>query len=392
VLRALPAGAVFYPSEPVFSLTGPSAIVSWLEPLLLQLHYRIQVATLARFEPEKLAAAGLGLTCEEQKGIFLETLDQVKVKAPPVTVDTAAFVQRVRETARGVLAAVGDPLRVFEVGLRSVSCPEQHEIALRALQEEGITRTSNVHLARKLGLVPVGTMGHEHIQRFRSDAAAFRAMRDRRPQRSSYLLDTFNTLASGLPAAYALIAEEPNRGDSIRFDSGDKAAQARWAIARAREQGLRPSLILEDGLDAEATVELEKLRVELNWPENGWFYGYGGYFVSKTAGTPYTRDRVAAVWKLSQSGPFATMKFGDEAGHGKESQPGQPVVFRRVSGAGPIGLIGQADEPVPPGYVLLSGAERDVAPVEPGGTVARSPVTQRIAEALRHEYFGRSTS
>jgi hypothetical protein len=47
---------------------------------------------------------------------------------------------------------------------------------------------------------------------------------------------------------------------------------------------------------------------------------------------------------------------------------------------------------VPPGYVLLSGAERDVAPVELAGTVARSPVTQRIAEALRHEYFGRSTS
>ena len=65
----------------------------------------------------------------------------------------------------------------------------------------------------------------------------------------SYLLDTFNTLASGLPAAYALMAEEPNRGDSIRFDSGDKASQARYAVKRARELGLRPTLVIEDGLD-----------------------------------------------------------------------------------------------------------------------------------------------
>src|SRR5262245_24232678 len=36
-VRALPRGAWFHPREPVFSLEGPSALVSWLEPLVLQL-------------------------------------------------------------------------------------------------------------------------------------------------------------------------------------------------------------------------------------------------------------------------------------------------------------------------------------------------------------------
>jgi len=46
-IRALPRGAVFYDREPVFTVTGPSAIVSWLEPSVLMLHYRIQVASRA---------------------------------------------------------------------------------------------------------------------------------------------------------------------------------------------------------------------------------------------------------------------------------------------------------------------------------------------------------
>src|SRR5262249_60324306 len=46
-IRALPRGAVFYDREPVFTVTGLSAVVSWLEPSVLMLHYRIQVASRA---------------------------------------------------------------------------------------------------------------------------------------------------------------------------------------------------------------------------------------------------------------------------------------------------------------------------------------------------------
>ena len=44
---SIPQMGVFLDYEPAFSVTAPSALVSWLEPLLLQLNYRIQVATMA---------------------------------------------------------------------------------------------------------------------------------------------------------------------------------------------------------------------------------------------------------------------------------------------------------------------------------------------------------
>ena len=49
------------------------------------------------------------------------------------------------------------------------------------------------------------------------------------------------------------------------------------------------------------------------------------------------------------------MKCGKEVGLGRQSLPGRPVIFRRVRGEGPLGIIAQAGEAVPENYVLLSG-------------------------------------
>jgi nicotinic acid phosphoribosyltransferase len=241
-------------------------------------------------------------------------------------------------------------------------------------------------------MIPVGTMGHEHVQRYGSDEAAFRAIRERRPERSSYLLDTYDTLTSGLPTAFRLIHEQPNSGDSIRFDSGDKKKQYVHAVSRAKEEGIKPVLILEDGLDAQATREFEALRSQYGWEPSKQFYGYGGFIVARTMANPYTRDRVAAVYKLAKTGHVPTMKFGNELAEGKQSIPGVPVVFRRRSGTGPIGLIGQEGEPVPEGYELLSGATPEVAAaLPPAGAeeprVAYTPATQKLVDELREQHF-----
>ena len=388
-VRALPRGAVFLPREPVLSVTGPSVLVSWLEPLLLQLNFRIQVATGALQEREGLARALGRVTCEAQRQVVLETLDAVGVAPFPITVDEEGYYRRVRATVRELVESVGDPARIFEVGLRAATCLEQHLVALRACRDEGVVRTSHVLGARMLGLVPVGTMGHEHVQRYGADEPAFRAMRERRPQRSSYLLDTYDTLALGLPAALRLIAEDPAAGDSIRFDSGHKGLQYLYAVVRSREQGLSPVYILEDGLDAAATRELEGLRQQAGVPPAVQFYGYGGHIVARPMDSPLTRDRVAAVYKLSQTGPVATMKFGDEAAEGKQSIPGRPIVFRRQAGRGPLGLVGQEGEEPPEGYVLLTGApERppllaELSAAQEGPTVGYTPATRALVEALR---------
>lgn len=385
---ALPQGAIFYPGEPVFSVTGPSALVSWLEPLLLQLHFRIQVATLARFDLDALAQAVATLSCDEERQIVAETLAWSRVPPPPMRVDEAGYRARVKAVAQDLVDAVGGAgERIFEVGLRAASCSSQHLAALEACKEAGITRTSNVYGAQKLGMVPVGTMGHEHVQRYGSDEAAYRAMRDRRPERSSYLLDTYDTLNQGLPAALAIIAEDPDRGDSIRFDSGDKAAQFEFAVHRARTLAVEPVYILEDGLNAADTCRLEALRERLGVPASHVFYGYGGTLISRPSFTPLTRDRVSAIWKLSQTARTPTMKFANSPAEGKQSLPGHPVVWRRVAGDGPIGIIGQAEEAVPDGYELLTGAEHDLAALDAHAQVVRSVATRALVQALRARHF-----
>ncbi|MCK8497290.1 nicotinate phosphoribosyltransferase [Myxococcus fulvus] len=393
-VRAIPQGACFFPREPILTVTGPSALVSWVEPLLLQLNFRIQVATQALTDREGLARALARVTCDEQKAIALETLDAVGVKPVPITVDSEGYLQRVRATVKELIDAVEDPARIFEVGLRAATCQQQHELALRACKDVGVTRTSNVEGARKLGMIPVGTMGHEHIQRFGSDDAAFRAMRERRPQRSSYLLDTFDTLTSGIPAAFQLIREEPGAGDSIRFDSGNKKLQYLYAVTRARDIGIKPVNILEDGLDAEATREFEDLRRQVGWEPGSQFYGYGGHIVARTMECPFTRDKVAAIYKLSQTGPQPVMKFGNELAEGKQSIPGTPVLFRRRHGSGPIGLVGQEGEPVPDGYFPLMEAEPETPSLvgalevnsEPA-KIAQTQATRALVEELTRKHF-----
>lgn len=391
VIRALPKGAWFLPREPAFSLSGPSALISWLEPQVLHLHYRIQIATLALTDPAALATEVATVTCDEQKNIVLATLDAVGVRAPVhITVDSDAYYERVKARAAQLASIVGDPARIFEVGLRAATCIPQHVIALEACKAAGVRRTSHVAVARALDMIPVGTMGHEHVQRYGSDEAAFRAMRDRRPGRSSYLLDTFDTIRSGIPAAYSLMEEGYQSGDSIRYDSGDKEMQYRYAAKEARKRGIRSVQILEDGFDAALTEKFEALRREVGWGPDEQFYGYGGYLIARTSGTSLVRDKVAAVYKLSQTATSPTMKFGDDANAGKESVPGNPVVFRRRSGDGrdgPRGVIGQVGERPPSGYVQLTGESADLDGQGARGAcdIAFSPETVALASKLHKQ-------
>ena len=221
------------------------------------LHYRIQVASLA----DEVRV----VTCERQREIVRETLDAVGLPAPAIEVDSDGYYRRVLAAAKALVEAVRTRTGSSKSACARRSCLEQHEIALRACREAGIRRTSNVLLARTLGMIPVGTMGHEHVQRYGADEPAFRAMRERRPGRSSYLLDTYDTIRSGIPAAFKLIREDPGRGDSIRYDSGDKEKQYRTAVELAKSQGIRPVMILEDGWDLRLTQRFEALREEVGW-------------------------------------------------------------------------------------------------------------------------------
>jgi nicotinic acid phosphoribosyltransferase len=354
-IEAIPRGAWVYEREPIVTITGPSFLVSWLEPMLLWLNYPIQLATMLRErEGQPLPPEVLTATCAGHEQIIRAALEESGHAGATIVREDDAYRDRVRATVRALVAAVGDPDRVFEVGMRSAVCLEQHRIALEACRAEGVVRTSNVALARELGMRPVGTMGHEHVQRWGADLPAFQAMRDMRSSAPSYLLDTFDTMGSGIRAAVEVMRERPH-ACAIRYDSGNKFIQYLHACELLHEQRLEPTHVLEDGLDLEATRHFEQLREFTKWPAASQVYGYGGSIVAAPMTNPLTRDRVSAVFKLSATGNEPRMKFGNESGAGKQSVPGRPVVWRRIRGDGPIGFIGQAGEDVPENYVLLSG-------------------------------------
>jgi len=397
---AVPKGSWFYDREPAVLDGGPSAVASWLEPLHLILNFRIQVATAAK--TGKLDDRCKFATCEREREIILETLDSIGAHAPKIEVRADEYAASVLARAKDLVSIVENPDRIFEVGMRAVSCMDQHEIALRAIKEAGILRTSNVYLAQKLDLIPVGTMGHEHPQRIGDDYDCYTAMRDRFPGFLFYLPDTFSTLRSGVPSALIVIAEQPDRDAGIRFDSEHGIrGHYMFTIARAIEMGIQPRLALESGWNRELTVEFEHLREMAKWPADRQAYGYGGYLV-KPEWKSFLRDDVSAVYKLCQSGSMATMKFGDEPKSGKASFPGRPVIWRpkpvELGPGVPAGYIAQEDEDWKPPLAasLLSGASSHGV-LDPTRTQAKglvlSPATQELVrkcEIRRDEAIARA--
>lgn len=405
-VSALPKGSWFYDREPVFTVTGPSAIVSWLEPLALQLNFRIQVATCALLTPGRLPEMVEHVTCAKERDIVLETLSNLGIAAPKIHVCTEDYSAAVLARAKGLVDIVRDPNRLFEVGMRAVSCFEQHVYALRAVKEAGIARTSNVAIAKMLDMIPVGTMGHEHVQRHGSDHAAYTSMRDKFPGFIFYLPDTFDTLASGIPSALSAMQDDPTRNSGIRFDSEQGiVGHYLYAVNRAQEVGLTPMFGLESGWDDKKTLQFEKLRELVGWPADRQCYGYGGYLV-KPPWKHFGRDDVSAVWKITQSGGKATMKFGDEPNGGKSSIPGKPVVWRPHLGMaayqGPAGWVAQEGEDWKPPVqaTLLSGAKGFHPAVnfqigeiksfahERSGKILMSPATQTLIDQCTAERSG----
>lgn len=393
-VHAAPAGSWVYEREPILTVTGPSFLVSWLEPLVLRLFFPIQLATELKHHGSNIPDEMLHLTCEEQRDIALQVIRAVcpakeNTLSGRIVVDDDGYSKSVTAQAQKLLDIVQDPKRIFEVGMRAATCELQHEIALQSLHDLGILATSNVDLANQLNMKPVGTMGHEHVQRWGNDLDAYRAMRDMRDGAPSYLLDTFDTIRSGIPAAIRAMKEREH-ACSIRYDSGDKFGQYIYAHGEFKRHGLEPTHIIEDGLDAEITAKFENLREHTRLSPEKQVYGYGGFLVSRHWPNPLTRDRVAAVYKLTETSGEPRMKFGDEAGLGKVSIPGRPVAWRRVRGDGPLSVIGQQGERAPDDFIILHGnpealAQLRVCNVRCDGEqpYVLSPETQRLVDQFK---------
>ncbi len=203
-LRAIPEGRVVHPGVPLTVVQGPLAMAQIMETALLnRINYQTLIATKAA---------------------------------------------RIHESGHGQL--------LLEFGMR-----RGHDLGAnagtRAALIGGADFSSNVGMSHVLGYPPKGTHAHSLVQIFISlglgELGAFRAYADVYPDDCVLLVDTINTLESGIPNAITVF-EELRRGGhepvGIRMDSGDLAFLSIQAAKMLDDAGFpNTSIVLSNDLD-----------------------------------------------------------------------------------------------------------------------------------------------
>jgi nicotinate phosphoribosyltransferase len=149
------------------------------------------------------------------------------------------------KAARICLAARGNT--VIEFGLRRAQGGDGALSAARAAFIGGAAATSNT-LAGKLYGIPVrGTMAHSWIMAFDSEKEAFEKYAETYPDGSILLIDTYDTLGSGLENAIAVgqkLSQAGHKGFGVRLDSGDLEYLSKKVRERLDAAGLTAARIV----------------------------------------------------------------------------------------------------------------------------------------------------
>ncbi len=140
---------------------------------------------------------------------------------------------------RVVRACKGRP--VMEFGARRAQGYDAAVYGARAAYIAGCSSTSNVMADRLFGIPAVGTMAHSWVQMFDTEYEAFSEYAQKYPDNCILLVDTYNTLKSGLPNAIRVFDEvlkpQGKRPGGIRIDSGDIAYLSKRARKMLVEAG-----------------------------------------------------------------------------------------------------------------------------------------------------------
>ncbi|MCD8022168.1 MAG: nicotinate phosphoribosyltransferase [Lachnospiraceae bacterium] len=150
------------------------------------------------------------------------------------------------KSARVVQAARGDG--IMEFGLRRAQGPDAGVYGARAAVIAGCVGTSNV-LAGQMFDIPVkGTHAHSWIMSFPDEYTAFKKYAELYPDACLLLVDTYDTLRSGVPNAIRVFREMREagielKGYGIRLDSGDLAYMSKQARAMLDAAGFNDAII-----------------------------------------------------------------------------------------------------------------------------------------------------
>lgn len=213
---------------------------------------------------------------------------------------------------------------IMEFGLRRAQGNDGAMSATRAAFIGGAAGTSNT-LAGKLYDIPVmGTMAHSWIMAFPSELEAFEAYAKLYPTNAVFLIDTYDTLKSGIKNAIKVGAKLVEQGYNfgVRLDSGDISYLTTEVRKELDNAGFPQAKIC---VSNELTEEIVETLVQQNTPINSW--GVGTHMVTGGNEASFT-----GVYKLGarfdkESGKNEpAMKFSDNPE--KNTNPGIKNVYR----------------------------------------------------------------
>ena len=139
---------------------------------------------------------------------------------------------------------------VMEFGLRRAQAPDAGIYGARAAVIGGCSSTSNVIAGQMFDVPVAGTMAHSWVMDYPSEYEAFRAYADSYPDNCLLLVDTYDTLRSGVPNAIKVFKELKEKGHKpkgIRLDSGDLAYLSKEARRMMDEAGFTETIICVSG-------------------------------------------------------------------------------------------------------------------------------------------------
>ena len=247
------------------------------------------------------------------------------------------------KTARIVRAAQGDG--VMEFGCRRAQGPDAAIYGARAAIIAGCVGTSNVLCGQMFNVPVSGTHAHSWIMSFQDELSAFRAYAKLYPDACILLIDTYDTLDSGLPHAIQVFKELREQGIKpkrygIRMDSGDLAYLSKKVKAALDAEGFTDAIIsASNDLDEGLIGSLKAQGATIN----SWGVGTN-LITSKDCPAFGGVYKLAAIWNETERQFVPKIKISENAE--KITNPGDKKIYRIYDLEGMIvaDLIALADE------------------------------------------------
>ena len=242
--------------------------------------------------------------------------------------------------ASRIRSVVGDQ-SVMEFGTRRAQELDASIWGTRAAYIGGFNATSNVRAGKLFGIPISGTHAHALVQAYMNDYDAFKAYAQTHHD-CVFLVDTFDTLTSGVPNAIKVAKEFGDKINfqGVRIDSGDMAYLSKRVRTMLDEAGFPEAKIFaSNGLDEKTIQNLKMQGAKID------VWGIGTKLI-----TAYDQPTLGAVYKLvafeNEYGEMVdTIKISNNVG--KMSTPGKKQVWRindRLDGKSEGDYITLADE------------------------------------------------